>query len=64
MKVTIDRFEGGFAVVLTDRGESFSLPRVLFDGGGEGDVFDISRDDAETKARRAKMKNLIDELWK
>ncbi len=63
MKVTIDRFEGEFAVVLTENGKSVPVPQLLFDGGKEGDIFNIFRDDTQTKERGDRIKNLMDEVW-
>lgn len=63
MKVTIDRFEGDFAVVLNDEGKSFAAAKALFEGAKEGEVYEISRDGGETAKRREKIKNLIDEVF-
>ncbi len=63
MRITIDRFEGDFAVVLTDDGKRISVLRLLLENGREGDVFDIVRNDSETKTRYKKIKNLIDGAW-
>lgn len=64
MKVTIDRFEGDFAVVLTDEGKRFDVPKSLFENGKEGDVFDIRRNLEETNSRRKKIEKLMNEVWK
>lgn len=64
MRITIDRFEGDFAVVLTESGKSVNVPKILLDGGREGDVYDITRNDGETKERSERIQKLADELWK
>ena len=63
MKITIDRFEGDLAVVLTDEGEKYTFPKELLVNGKEGDVFDISFNEKETKTRKNRIKKLIDEVW-
>jgi hypothetical protein len=69
MKVTIDRFEGDFAVVeKTDRTimnvKRSQLPADAKEGdilNIEGDTFTI--DAAETTKRKQKIKDLMKELW-
>ncbi len=63
MKITIDRIEGAYAVVLTDEGKSMLILKELFPDGKEGDVYDISRDDAETEKRSKRIRKLMDEVW-
>ena len=65
MKVTIDRFEGEFAVIELDGGISADMPRILIpDGAKEGDVLEIRLDEKETSLRKQrisqKLKNLFD----
>lgn len=64
MKITIDRFENEFAIVLNADGKSYNIPKALLENGKEGDVFDISFDEEETDKRTEKMKKLIDKAWK
>ena len=35
MKLTLDRFEGELAVVISENGERFQLPRKILDGAKE-----------------------------
>ena len=65
MKVTIDRFEGEFAVVELDNGATADMPCILIpDGAKEGDVIEIIIDAQETDLRKRrisqKLKNLFD----
>lgn len=64
MKITVDRFENDLAVVLTDDGKNYTLPKALLENGKEGDVFDIFLDEEETKTRCERIKKLMDEVWK
>jgi hypothetical protein len=69
MKVTIDRFEDGYAVLLI-RGEEqmhIDFPEeYLPEGCKEGDILDIeiSRDVAGTEEARKRVSNLIEKLKK
>ena len=64
MRVIIDRFEGEYAVVLTEEKKSIAVPAVLFEGGQEGDVFDIVKNTDETEKRKDRIEKLAKELWK
>jgi len=64
--ITIDRFEGDWALLEWD-GRSFSFPRVLLpERAGEGDVlqFSCSVDRGKTAARRRRVKKLEEELFR
>ena len=63
MNVTIDRFEGDFAIVLFEDGTSCSVARKLFADAKEGDVFSIRKDTQKTDAQRKKAKALVDSLF-
>jgi hypothetical protein len=69
MKVTIDRFEDGYAVLLV-RGEEevhIDFPASLLpEGSREGDVLDIdiSRDEESTEDARKEVSDLIEKLKK
>lgn len=63
MKVTIDRFEGDFAVVETEDGTFVDMPAVLARGAKEGDVLEIRIDEKETEARKKRIKGLMDQLF-
>lgn len=62
MKLVIDRFEENFAVVKCEDGNTYNLPRVLFHCCSEGDVLNLTFDEAETKKRKEDMKNLMNGL--
>lgn len=67
MKGVIDRFEEGYAVVLTDEGEMFNISREkLPEGAREGDVLildgTIRVDSKETEKRRRNAKKYLD-MW-
>ena len=65
MYVTIDRFEGNFAVVELPDGSFADLPRALVPAGaGEGSVLRIETDAAETEKRRRKAQDLLGDLLK
>ncbi len=63
MKVTIDKLEGEFAVVLTENGKSITVPAVLFEGCGEGMAYSISRDIPTEEESGKRIKNLMNEVW-
>lgn len=64
MKVSIDRFEGDYAVVeLPDMSTVDMSKQLLPKGAKEGDVLSISIDIDETKNRKKKVEKLMDELW-
>lgn len=63
MYVTIDRFEGKFAVVELPDGRFANLPRALVPAGtGEGCVLKIEYDPAETERRQKEARTLFDEI--
>ena len=69
MKVTIDRFEDGYAVLLVRDEECvhFDFPTYLLPAGcREGDVLDIevSRDVESTEEARQQVSELIEKLKK
>lgn len=63
MQITIDRFEGDFAIIELPDKSFLNIPRKLFDGAVEGDVVDITINAAETELRRKNVKKLMDELF-
>lgn len=64
MKVTVDRFEGEFAVVEMPNKQMVNMPKVLLPKlTKEGDVIDISIDDEETERRNERIKKLADDVW-
>ncbi len=63
MYVTIDRFEGKFAVVELPDGRFANLPCALVPvGAGEGGVLKIEYDPAETERRQKQAQTLFDEV--
>ncbi len=67
MQITIDRFEGAYAIAeYTDemgREQFAKIAKVLLPGAKEGDIVDISRNREETQARENKIKKLMDDLF-
>lgn len=64
MKVIIDRFEEGFAVVELDAGNMVNMPRALLpQEAKEGDVIDISIDLSETEKRKKSIASLMNNLF-
>lgn len=70
MKVTIDRFEGRFAVCEKDDRTMVNIGRdKIPHGAAEGDVLDIEGDKitvdaAETERRKKEIEELAKDLWK
>ncbi len=77
MKVTVNRFEEGFAVLLKDEGVgAYDVPREQLKADvHEGDILDVEFDEAgklasvvfleeETRARRERAKALMEKLRK
>ena len=63
MYVTIDRFEGNFAVVELPDGRFANLPRALVPAGaGESCVLKIEYDPDETERRQKQAQALFDEV--
>jgi hypothetical protein len=67
MKVTIDRFEDGYAVLLVrdEEGVHIDFPEQLLpEGCREGDILDVkvSRDEESTEATRKRVSDLIEKL--
>ena len=64
MKVTIDRFEGEFAVIELGSGETADMPRILIPGGAkEGDVIEIRIDAQETELRKQRISRKLKDLF-
>jgi len=62
--LTIDRFEGDFAVVETSNG-FVNIPRAdLSANATEGDILIISIDKNETEARKKRIDGMMDSLFK
>lgn len=69
LKVTIDRFEDGYAVLLVQGKEEVHIDfpaELLPEGCREGDILDIdiSRDEESTEDARREVSDLIEKLKK
>lgn len=68
MKATIDRIEGGLAILILkdDPGFLFNLPVDVLPACKEGDVIDITitRDPESTQATKERVSSLIEKLKK
>ena len=62
MFVTIDRFEGNLAVVELPDNSTVNVPRNLFPGAEEGDIYQISKDDGEKARRLRSIQNKFNRL--
>ena len=63
MYITIDRLEGGFAVIELEDKTFLNIPKKLFPNACEGDVYLIEKSDFEKQKRKEKIKKLSDELF-
>ena len=63
MKVIIDRFENGFAVVELQSKEFENIPTVLVPDAKEGDVIDISIDNDTTLEREVRINALMGQVF-
>ena len=64
MKIIIDRFEGDSAVVELPSKVIINIPRILLPNAKEGDVISIEIDKEETKNRKKRVNNLMNDLFK
>ncbi len=64
MKVIIDRIEGEYAVCEVKKGVFANVPLIVLDGAKEGDIVNIEILKEESAARREKMKNRLNGLFK
>lgn len=64
MKVTIDRFEGDYAVVELEDRQMVDLPKALVPSdANEGDILEITVNRDETEKRRRRIEKLTEDLW-
>ncbi|MBE5759459.1 MAG: DUF3006 domain-containing protein [Clostridiales bacterium] len=63
MKLTIDRIHDNIAVAETEDGSMLHLPLSLFPDAEEGAVYEIMRNKSLEKARKKKIKNLMERLF-
>jgi len=65
MNVIIDRFEGAFAVVELENGNTVNMPKIFIPSqANEGTVLTISINNEETEKRKAGISKLMKDLWK
>lgn len=63
MKVTIDRFEGSFAVCEIERGRYVNIPEELVPGAKEGDIVSIEVLKDESDKKRENTRKRLDSLF-
>ncbi|HHX18551.1 MAG TPA: DUF3006 domain-containing protein [Clostridium sp.] len=64
MKVTIDRFEGNYAVVELENKTVSNMPiELLPKGAKEGSVLKIELDTEATNNQKERIQKLMDEVW-
>lgn len=63
MEVVIDRFEGDFAIVELPDKRFAEIARALLPGTAEGDVVDITLNQAKTEARKKEIQSLMESVW-
>lgn len=64
MKVTIDRFEGEFAVVEMQSCELSNIPKALIPPNSkEGDILSIEIEKNDTAIRRGEIENKMNRLF-
>ncbi|NLN59034.1 MAG: DUF3006 domain-containing protein [Gammaproteobacteria bacterium] len=63
MNLTIDRFEGNFAVCETETREMVNIPLLVLPGAVEGDIINIVIDKSETEQQRKKIEKLMNDVW-
>lgn len=65
MKITVDRFEGSFAVVETENGKMIDCPiELLPPNAKEGSIINISVDEKATEEKLQKLTNRMNKLFK
>lgn len=64
MIITIDRFEGDIAVIETESGEIYNIPRALVPDAREGNAVRITVDREQTQSKKEEIEGLMDELFK
>lgn len=63
--MTVDRFEGDFAVIVADDGTVFNIPRgTLCSSAKEGDVIKITVDFDKTNEKKEAIKKKMDSLFR
>ncbi len=64
MRITIDRFEGKFAICELEDGSFAEISSALLGDAKEGDVFDIviTKNESVTEEKKSYAKSLFDKL--
>lgn len=64
MKFAIDRFEQDIAIVVTDDGNTYNIPKALLPKEAkEGNVISAFVDRQETDEKKQEVKNLLNSLF-
>ena len=63
MKVIIDRFENGMAILEIEEGIFVEAPAVLFPDAAEGDVIIIKKDEGLRKEREKQIDKLMKDIF-
>ncbi len=63
MKVTIDRFEGAYAVCEIEKGRFVSIPAELVPDAREGDIVSIEILREESDKKKEKLKSRLNGLF-
>lgn len=64
MDYVIDRFEGDIAVLESDSGEIFNIPRaILPECAQEGQVISVCVDEKKTDERKTHIQELMKKVW-
>lgn len=63
MLITIDRFEGDYAVAELEDGTFADIPKQLFPNAKEGDIYSLERSGQAISERNKKIKRLTDKLF-
>lgn len=64
MRLIIDRFEGEFAVVELENGDTIDMPKkILPDNALEGDIIYIKVNKEKTKSRKENIEKLCKGMW-
>ena len=62
--ITIDRFEGEFAIVEAENKKMFNIPKeILPSDSKEGDIILIDIDHNATNKRKKKITKMMNDLW-
>ena len=64
MKVIIDRIEGKYAVVELEDGNAVDMPVLLLpEGAKEGDTIEITVNSGDTRKRKERIEEMVEDLW-